>query len=254
GGGMGVSGGAGLVALMPMGMFWTWQRWFNGAWRVNWWLLGVLLFVNLFSALNLTRVFRLVFLGQSQSKTRRAPEVAWPMALPMVALTIIVLLTPLIPIRWSLWLSPTTPFANSNLTISEYATPLLMISGLVGFILGANIELRRAWARPTQFYQRFFQDLLAYDFYLDKIYNYTVVWTVATLAKLSSWFDRYVIDGMVNFVSLATVFGGNALKYNVSGQSQFYVLTILLGVSFLLWFALSGQWSTVFDYWSSLLN
>ncbi|NJM86946.1 MAG: NAD(P)H-quinone oxidoreductase subunit F [Hydrococcus sp. RU_2_2] len=249
-----VVGGAGLVALMPMGMFWTWQRWLNGSWGVNWWLLGILLFVNLFSALNLTRVFRLVFLGQSQSKTRRAPEVPWPMALPMVTLTIIVLLTPLIPIRWSLWLSPTTPFANDNPIIAEYAIPLFMLSGLVGFLLGAYLELRRAWARPTQLYQRFFQDLLAYDFYLDKIYSYTVVWAVATLAKLSAWFDCYVIDGMVNFVSLATVFGGNALKYNVSGQSQFYVLTILLGVGLLLWFALSGQWSTVFDYWSSLLN
>jgi NAD(P)H-quinone oxidoreductase subunit 5 len=77
---------------------------------------------------------------------------------------------------------------------------------------------------------------------------------VATLSKLADWFDRYVIDGAVNLVSLATIFGGNALKYNVSGQSQFYLLTILLGVSLLLWSVLSGQWSIVTNYWSSLLN
>jgi NAD(P)H-quinone oxidoreductase subunit 5 len=249
-----VVGSSGLMALMPMGMFWTWQRWFNGSWEVDWWLLGILLFVNLFSALNLTRVFRLVFLGQPQSKTRRAPEVAWPMALPMVVLTIIALLTPLAPMRWTFWLSPTTPLANNDLPMIRYAVPLLMASGLLGCIIGATIELRRAWARPTQLYLRFFQDLFAYDLYLDKIYSFTVVWLVASLSKLASWFDRYVIDGLVNFVSLATIFGGNALKYNVSGQSQFYLLTILLGLSLLLWSVVSGQWTIVTNYWSSLLS
>jgi NAD(P)H-quinone oxidoreductase subunit 5 len=249
-----VVGASGLIALMPMGVFWTWQRWFNGSWAVDGWLLGILLFVNALSALNLTRVFRLVFLGQAQSKTRRAPEVAWPMALPMVILTVIALLTPLAPIRWPLWLSPTTPLANGDQPIIQYALPLLIASGLIGCLIGATIGLRRAWARPTQLYLRFFQDLFAYDFYLDKIYSFTVVWAVATLSKLADWFDRYVIDGAVNLVSLATIFGGNALKYNVSGQSQFYLLTILLGVSLLLWSVLSGQWSIVTNYWSSLLN
>lgn len=249
-----VVGSSGLIALMPMGMFWTWQRWLNGSWNVDWWLLGVLLFVNFLSALNLTRVFRLVFLSQAQSKTRRAPEVPWPMALPMVVLTVIVLLTPLAPIRWPLWLSPTTPLANSDRAIFQYAIPLLVASSLFGCMMGATLELRRSWARPTQLYLRFFQDLFAYDFYIDKIYNFTVVWLVASLSKLTSWFDGYVIDGVVNFVSLATIFGGNALKYNVSGQSQFYLLTIVLGVSFLLWSVLSGQWTIITNYWSSLLS
>jgi NAD(P)H-quinone oxidoreductase subunit 5 len=249
-----VVGSAGLLSLMPMGMFWTWQRWFNGSWDIDWWLLSLLLFVNLLSAINLTRVFRLVFLGKPQSKTRRAPEVPWMMALPMVFLTIITLLTPLVPLRWSLWLSPATPLVNSGEAIVRYAAPLLIGSGLLGCIIGSSIELRKAWARPTQFYLRFFQDLFAYDLYLDKIYGFTVVWVVATLSKITAWFDRYIIDGAVNFVSLAAIFSGNALKYNVSGQSQFYLLTILLGVSLLLWSVLNGQWSIVTNYWSSLLG
>jgi NAD(P)H-quinone oxidoreductase subunit 5 len=249
-----VVGAAGLISFMPMGMFWTWQRWFNGSWGVDWWLLGVLLFVNLFSALNFTRVFRLVFLGEAQSKTRRAPEVAWPMALPMVILTIITLLTPLAPIQWPFWLSPTTPLDNLSTPLIRYGTPLFLASGLIGFLLGMTLELRRAWARPTQLYLRFFQDLFAYDLYLDKVYGFTVVWTVASLSKLAAWFDRYIIDGAVNLVSLATIFGGNALKYNASGQSQFYLLTILLGVSLLLWSVVNGQWSIVTNYWSSVMG
>jgi NAD(P)H-quinone oxidoreductase subunit 5 len=249
-----VVGCAGLIGLMPMGMFWTLQRWFNGAWAVGWWLLGAVMFVNLLSAWSLTRVFRLVFLGQPQSKTRRSPEAAWPMALPMVSLTIVTLLVPLAPIRWPLWLSPTTPIVNNESLVIDWAIPLLLVSGVVGCIIGGKSELQRSWARSSRLYLRFFQDLFAYDFYLDKIYQFTVVWAVAAVAKMTAWFDRYVVDGAVNLVSLATIFSGNALKYNASGQSQFYIFTILISLSFLIWFVLSGQWSIVINYWSSLID
>ncbi len=249
-----VVGSAGLVTLMPMGLFWTLRRWFNGSWYVEWWLLAILLFVNALSALNLTRVFRLVFLGKVQSKTRRAPEVSWPMALPMVTMTLAALLAPLAPIRWPFWLAPTTPLINNDSLVVQWAVPLLIGSGILGCLLGATVQLRRAWSRPTQFYLRFFQDLFAYDFYLDRVYAYTVVAAVAYLSRLAAWFDRYVVDGAVNLVSLATIFSGSALKYNVSGQSQFYLLTILTGVSLLLWVVLNGQWPMMINYWSSLIS
>ena len=249
-----IVGGAGLFAFMPMGVFWAFQRWFNGSWEVDWWLLAVVLFVNLLSALNITRLFRLVFLGKPQMKTRRAPEVAWPMAFPMVSLTIVALLAPTAPIEWPLWLSPTTPLDLTGETIIQSAVPLLLLSGLIGVVIGATIKLNRAWARPNRVSLRFFQDLFAYDFYVERLYELTVVAGVSSLAKLTSWLDRYIVDGAVNLVSLVTIFSGNALKYNVSGQSQFYILTIVIGVSLLLWSVLSGQWSIVTNYWSSLLN
>lgn len=236
-----VVGAAGIVALIPMGMFWTMDKWLDGSWQVSWWLLTIMLFVNAVCAMNLTRVFRLVFLGKPSSKTRRAPEVIWSMALPMVTLTVITLLVPSVPQSWSLWLSLTPPLDNSDQLITQLATPGLIASGIVGLILGATMELRRADARPIQIYLRFLQDLFAYDLYIAKIYKLTVVWAVAALSELTSWIDRFVVDSIVNLVGRITIFGGNTLKYNVTGQSQFYVFTILLGVSLLLgWFAISG--------------
>jgi NAD(P)H-quinone oxidoreductase subunit 5 len=236
-----VVGALSLVAALPLGTFWTMKRWLNGLWEVPGWLLAVLLLVNALSALNLMRVFRLVFLGQPQQKTRRAPEVAWPMAVPMVALTLITLLSPLVPLQWPLWLSPTTPLVDKQPLI-QFALPLLILSGLVGFGLGMTIELRRAWARPTQIFLRFFQDLLAYDFYIERVYELTVVWAVSIAAKFTSWLDRYVVDGFINLLGFAAVFSGQALKYSASGQSQFYVLTILLGVALL--FMMTIIWTT----------
>jgi NAD(P)H-quinone oxidoreductase subunit 5 len=88
------------------------------------------------------------------------------------------------------------------------------------------------------------QDLLSYDFYIDRLYRVTVVFGVDMLSQLSSWFDRYVVDGFVNLVGLASIFGGESLKYSGSGQSQFYALVVFLSITLL----------GVFLNWSSVNN
>ncbi len=232
-----VVGAAGLVALLPLGTFWTMRRWVNGFWEVPAWLIAILLLVNALTALNLARVFRLVFLGEPQPKTRRAPEVPWPMALPMVSLIIVNLLVPVILDQWQFLLSWTGPWATSERLLNQLALPLLILSGAIGCLIGFMISLGRAWARPAQKSLRFIQDFFAYDFYIEKFYRLTVVAAVDLLSKMTSWFDRYVVDGLVNFAALATVFGGQSLKYSVSGQSQGYILTIMIGVGLLLVFS-----------------
>ena len=247
-------GAGGLIALSPLGIFWTYDRWFSGSWDVDWWLLLLVMFVNTFSAINLTRLFRVIFLGSPQVKTRRAPEVPWQMSVPMVSLIIVTLITPLAPIQWPLWLSPNRPLSLAQPElVTQYATLLLIASGALGCIIGSTIKVRKAWARSSNLTVRFFQDLFAYDFYIEKLYEVTVIAAVSNLAKLTSWVDRYIVDGAVNFVSLATIFGSNALKYNTSGQSQFYIATIVIAVGLLLWSMVNGQWSLVTNYWSSIM-
>ena len=250
-----LAGAAGLIGFAPLGMLWTYQRWFSGAWDVDWWLLLIVMFVNTFSAINLTRLFRVIFLGKPQVKTRRAPEVPWQMAVPMVALMVVTILTTFAPLEWPLWLSPNTPLALDKQPelINQYAMPLLIASGVLGCLIASTMKVRKAWARSSNLTLRFFQDLLAYDFYIDKLYEVTVIAAVSTVAKFTSWVDRYIVDGAVNLVSIATIFSSNALKYNATGQSQFYLATIVIGIGLMLWSMLNGQWSIVTNYWSSIM-
>ncbi|MFM6191217.1 NAD(P)H-quinone oxidoreductase subunit F [Planktothrix sp.] len=234
-----IVGSAGLVAFMPLGTFWTMRRWVNGFWTVPLWLILVLLLVNCLTALNLTRVFGLVFAGKPQPKTRRAPEVPWPMAVPMVAMIIVTLLVPLMLQQWQLlltWNSPLIATSGSGFAaiVHQLTVPLLILSGLMGIAIGGAIYLYGMGSKPFQFPWKGLQDLLAYDFYIDRIYNYTVVLLVNRISAVSAWIDRYIIDGVVNAFGLATLFSGEGLKYSISGQSQFYLLTITLGVGVLV--------------------
>ncbi len=214
-------GGAGLVGLLPLGMFWALERGLDHFWQ-NPWAVIVVLLTNTLTGLNLVRVFRLVFMGKPQAKSRRTPEVIWSMAVPMVTLTAGTLLLPFVLQKLALLPSP----ANFNWG----ATAMLVLSSVIGVGIGALIPLSQTWARPIQPIQRFVQDLLAYDFYVDKFYQVTVVSTVGGLSRLMDWCDRFILDAVVNFVGFASIFSGESLKYSISGRSQGYMLTIVLGM------------------------
>ncbi|MFM6026300.1 MAG: NAD(P)H-quinone oxidoreductase subunit F [Dolichospermum sp.] len=223
-----VVGSAGMVTLLPLGSFWAMLAWADGLVRVSPWVIVVLILVNGLTALNLTRVFRLIFWGKSQPKTHRAPEVAWPMALPMVILTILTLLLPLMLQQW--YLLPSWE------SLDGYIVGSLFTSTLAGVALGSSIYLHKAWSRSRILIWRFLQDLLGYDFYIDRIYRLTIVSAVALLSKISAWSDRFLVDGLVNLVGFAAIFSGQSLKYSISGQSQGYMLTIIFVISILGFF------------------
>ncbi|MEH2396909.1 NAD(P)H-quinone oxidoreductase subunit F [Nostoc sp.] len=228
-----IVGSAGMVTLLPLGSFWAMLAWADGFVNISPWVIGVLLLVNGLTALNLTRVFRLVFWGKPQQKTRRTPEVGWQMALPMVILTVLTLLLPLMLQQW--YLLPDWESINWYVALSLFA------STVVGIGVGCTVYLHKAWSRSRILAWRFLQDLLGYDFYIDRVYRVTVVSAVALLSKISAWSDRYLVDGLVNLVGFATILGGQTLKYSISGQSQGYMLTILAVVSVLGFFI---SWSS----------
>jgi NAD(P)H-quinone oxidoreductase subunit 5 len=226
-----VVGALALVGLFPLGCFWSFERGLDIFWYNQPLLSGIMLIVNILSIISLTRVFRLVFLGPPQPKTRRTPEVPWPMAVPMMSLIIVTLLSP--TLMNSLGILPDWEYINKSAVVA------LVVSGVIGCSIGATLELQKSKSRSIRKPIRVIQDILSYDFYIDRLYGFTIVWLVGSLSQLMGWFDRYVVDGFVNAVGLASVFSGESLKYSASGQSQFYVLTILLGISalglFLTW-------------------
>ena len=78
------------------------------------------------------------------------------------------------------------------------------------------------------------QDLLAYDFYTERFYRITVVAFVAWLARLTDAFDRLVVNRFANRIGSLSLVSADGLKLAVSGQTQSYLLTVLLAIVLLL--------------------
>lgn len=219
-------GAASLVGLPPLGCFWPLVRLGDNLSQDSPGLLLVLLVVNGLTAFSLTREFSLIFGGKLKPMTVRSPEGLWPLVLPMTVVMGLALHLPLLLQHWQLL--PT--WGDLNFTV----VGLLLGTTLVGSGLAAYIYLGDRIAKPIRLQPQALQDFLAYDLYTAQLYRVTIVAVVGTVSQLVYWFDRYIVDSLVNLVGLATIFTGQTLKYNTSGQTQFYVLTILLGVALFL--------------------
>ena len=218
--------GAGLVGLAPLGCYWCFGLGVQAIWPAHPLFAGVFLLTNLLTALNLTRVFRSVFLGTAMPKTKRAPEVNWLMAVPMVSLTVLVLLTPFL-----------MAMINPVPGIGAFPLPVALAvagSGLAGVGIGSQIRLDQFWSRSLLQPLRGIQDLLALDFYTEKIYRATIVAFVAGLARITNEIDRKFVNGFVNGIGRLSLQSAENLKLSVSGQSQSYVLTVVIAIVVLL--------------------
>ena len=221
-----IIGSAGVVGLLPLGSFWCYGLMVNSLQDSAPGFALVFLLTNLLTATNSTRVYRSLFLGKPLPKTKRAPEVNWLMALPMVSLSVIVLLLPAMMQR----IDPVPGIASFSLPVAGAVS----VSGLIGVVIGALIPLDQFWSRSTTPWIRTLQDLLAYDFYTPEIYRRTVVSLVANLAQFTRWVDLNVIKAMADGVGNLSMATANGLKLSVSGKTQSYVLTVLLAIVLLL--------------------
>ncbi|MEC4812693.1 MAG: NAD(P)H-quinone oxidoreductase subunit F [Scytonema sp. PMC 1069.18] len=241
-----VVGTLGLIAFPPLGSFWALLELASGLWVTQPWLVGVVIAVNALTAFSLTREFGLVFGGKSQQMSERSPEIGWQMALPMIVLLGFTLHIPLV--LQSLGLLPTWATLNKDVAL------LLIWSSIFGCSISAVIYFGNLIPKPIQFPIKALQNLLAYDFYTPKLYRISIVLCVDLISKLADIVDRFVVDGIVNLVGLASIGSGESLKYSNSGQTQFYAFTVLLGVG-IIGMAVSWQfWGTQFLTLMRLVN
>ncbi|HAC62684.1 MAG TPA: NAD(P)H-quinone oxidoreductase subunit F [Cyanothece sp. UBA12306] len=215
-------GAASLVAFPPLGCFWTLTEMADHLWTNYPWLVGVLVIVNGLTAFSLIREFSLIFGGKTKPMTVRSPEGLWPVVLPMTVMMGFALHVPILLQQWNLL----PEWQNLNLKV---AIPLV-IATLLGAGTAALIYLNDNISKPIELKPKALQDFFAYDLYTEQLYRVTIVFVVGLISQIIAWFDRYLVDGIINLVGLATIFTGQSLKYNVSGQTQFYFFSILLGV------------------------
>ena len=215
-------GAASLVTFPPLGCFWTLTEMANNLWLTRPWSIGVLVIVNGLTAFSLMREFCLIFGGKIKPMTVRSPEGLWALVLPMTVGMGLALHVPIVLYRWNLL----PEWSELNLNTAG----ALVIATLVGASAASFIYLNDKIAKPIQLKPKAVQDFFAYDLYTAQIYRVTIVFIVGLVSRIVYWCDRYLVDGAINFVGLATIFSGESLKYNVSGQGQYYFFSIVLGV------------------------
>ncbi|MDJ1176610.1 NAD(P)H-quinone oxidoreductase subunit F [Roseofilum capinflatum] len=213
-----VVGALSLVAVPPLGCFWGLAKIAQGLPPT---LLMVLLVVNGLTACSLARVFGHLFTGSITDWTKRSPEGLWALVLPMMILLGVALHLP--------QLLAVVGLLPGLALVTQPASLLLIGSTAIGAGVGLYLYGGDRIPKPIKLPVPAIQDFFAYDLYTAKLYKVTVIALVGFMAKVIDWCDRTLVDGAVNFVGLFTIASGESLKYNTTGQVQFYALSILFG-------------------------
>ncbi|MEA5466348.1 NAD(P)H-quinone oxidoreductase subunit F [Leptothoe sp. PORK10 BA2] len=218
-----ILGALGILGLPPFGGFWAMRFLETGLWYDGQLIpFAIVLAINGLCAFSLVRMFCLMFVGQPQIMSIRAPEPIWLVVIPMVFMAALTLHIPIMLQTLNL-----LPLMQTSIGMTGL---LLVISSGLGLGLGIFLYGMGEKKLPTDYLSPWLVNLMADDFYTTGLYQNLFIWPVATTAKGFNWVERYVIDGVVNFVGVASLFSGETLKYANPGRSQVYIFTIAICV------------------------
>jgi len=121
----------------------------------------------------------------------------------------------------------------------EGAPPSEVSSGTEWGLMGVSVAVALVgtlWAvgrfskRPELGEPTGFGKVLANKWYVDELYNAIIVRPLDLLAQFLEFFDKNIVDGIVNAVGSLVQYGSRQLRLLQSGQVGGYVLLMVLGI------------------------
>jgi NADH-quinone oxidoreductase subunit L len=174
------------------------------------------------------RLYFTVFWGKEKKYDHKPHEASWVMLLPLVVLAIFTCFTGFIP--FSEYIS--TDSLSFAAHIDWNIATLGIAVAVVGICL-ATLLYRRYNTRPDDIANKIgrFYKITLNKFYMDEIWMFV---TKSVIFKCISypvaWFDRHVVDGMINQTGKQTENASFAIKGLQSGKVQVSAMVFVLGV------------------------
>ncbi len=198
----------------------------------SWIFLVMGLFTAALTAFYMTRLFIVAFLNKPRSENAKhageSPMVMW---VPLAILAVPSILAMPFLLGRSSTLTEVLGLAHDH-SKDAWNVPLLAMFMFVWGVGLAFIIYRNRDRDPLRF------PLLAHKFYFDEIYAGLIAITHDLLAKLSGFFDKYILDGLLVRGATTLAFGtGFVLRFFQVGNAQAYAIFFGLGVIVLLYLA-----------------
>lgn len=129
----------------------------------------------------------------------------------------------------------------NGVPLTEHADWLFSITpvsvGLLG-IATAWMLFGKANTRPVQIQQALgpVYKMLQQKFYIDELYQFiTKQFLFGVIGKWAAWFDRNVVDGLMNGLAFLMEWIAEKIKYIQSGRLQHYALYFMAGIFIIVW-------------------
>ena len=107
---------------------------------------------------------------------------------------------------------------------------ILMVVSVVLAVIGVVAAWARFSKKPELAEPSGFGKFLANKWYVDELYNAIIVKPLDLLAQFLTFFDKNIIDGIVNGVGRLVQYGSRQLRLLQSGLVGGYVLLMVIGI------------------------
>lgn len=228
--------------------------WDSGVFSIEWVFVATLLIVSFITVLYTSRMIWFIFFGTESKITTPISEAPWVMRIPMLLLALtscwfIVSVNPFDPSGW---------FTHEfyGITHSNLITLISALLILAALAVSWFIYSRRSVPKYIPFIQK--------GFHLDALYErifgililklasiseitdrkwingiiHVTAYTQVVIAHGIAWFDRYIIDGLVNTGARLTKSVGSLTRSFQGGKVQLYIFWAVAGLIIFLIFAL----------------
>lgn len=185
----------------------------------QWVPLALLLLAAFLTAFYMARITILVFLGTPSTSAARAEESPPSMTAPLVILAAGTIGAGWIGEGFALRVGASYAFHLGPVGVAGSSLGML---GLLGawLVYGKRVVALEelAWFRGL--------GMLVRSRALDRFYEWLFVSAVMRLANVIAWFDRYVIDGVMNWFAWASMLLGRRLRRSQTGNVLDYVTAL----------------------------
>jgi NADH-quinone oxidoreductase subunit L len=219
-------GALALIGCPPFSGFFSKDAILALAYERNTPIFAAALFTAFLTAFYVTRLFVIVFFGKPRTdiarETRESPPV---MTVPLIVLALLATL------------GGFAFFARNFLTlpVEKEVAIVVPVLAIIALIAGSGLAItlyRNRASEPVDV------ELLRHKFYFDDLYGWLIDWTQELLARVSAFFDRWIIDASAVVGSSRGTWGiGALLRLIQVGNLQAYVFLFGLGVVAIIYFA-----------------
>ena len=234
-----------IAGIPPFSGFFSKDAILLSAFEENPVLYGIALFTALLTAFYMFRLLFVTFTGKfrgTHEQEHHLHESPSLMTVPLIILAILSIIGGFVGVP--------EVFAKGGDKITEFLSPIIarqeghevshsteyMLMGLsTGLVI---LTIVFAWFRFKNYQpqeERGFGKILENKWYVDELYDKVIANPLNRLAGfLNNFFERFIIDGIVNGVGRAVNYGSRQLRLLQSGQVGSYVLLMVLSILILL--------------------
>lgn len=211
----------------------------------NYTLFMIAMLTALMTSFYMFRLFFLVFAGEFRGTEKFIQESSSWMLIPMTMVALLAVFSGYVHTTWfGTFLGDWLVEGNAIVVAGHseghvWLMPVTIVVSLSGIVLAYFIYGKRSIrVKGTQF---FFYRLLKNNYYIDQMYQHSIVATTRIVGRGLQWMDTYVIQGIVHKVSAGVLLVGKIGSKWQSGQVQQYGAVVLGGLAIILFiYAVTG--------------